>query len=127
MEEKNLKNNSKEIGTEPIREPNGQLKKGVILNPEGRPKGSKNFTTKVKEALEKIANVEGKEVSYEEALVQKILKLAIIDGDQQMIKLIWNYLDGMPTYRLEGNISTTNYDLTPEEKAKLDNLLFKKE
>lgn len=127
MEEKNLKNNSKEIGTEPIREPNGQLKKGVILNPEGRPKGSKNFTTKVKEALEKIANVEGKDISYEEALVQKILKLAIIDGDQQMIKLIWNYLDGMPTYRLEGNISTTNYDLTPEEKAKLDNLLFKKE
>lgn len=124
--DQNLKTNSPEIAKEPIREPNGQLKKGVVLNPDGRPKGSKNFTTKVKDALELIAtkNEQGKEISYEEALVQKILKLAIIDGDQQMIKLIWNYLDGMPTYRLEGNISTTNYDLTPEEKEKLDKLLY---
>jgi len=127
MEDKQiLKDNSKEIVPEPIREANGQLKKGVILNPNGRPAGAKNFTTKIKEALLLVAQrgEDGKEMSYEEALVKKILKLAIIDGDQQMIKLIWNYLDGMPTYRLEGNISTTNYDLTVEEKEKLDKLLY---
>lgn len=107
------------------RNPDGTIKSGH-LNPHGRPKGAKNFTTKIKDALLLIAlkGEDGKDISYEEALVKKILKLAIIDGDQQMIKLIWNYLDGMPTYRLEGNISTTNYDLTAEEKEKLDKLLY---
>jgi len=52
MEDKQiLKDNSKEIVPEPIREANGQLKKGVILNPNGRPAGAKNFTTKIKETI----------------------------------------------------------------------------
>ena len=119
-------NTGTKLGTSPVeRNPDGTIKSGH-LNPYGRPLGAKNFTTKVKEALMLIGQrtEDGKEISYEEALVKKILKLAIIDGDQQMIKLIWNYLDGMPTYRLEGNISTTNYDLTAEEKEKLDKLLY---
>lgn len=82
----------------------GQFKKGddPRRNLEGRPPASKNFATKVREALEKIA--EGKDYTYEEALVKSVLKKAIIDQDQQMIKLIWNYLDGMPP-------QTTNLNL----------------
>jgi len=68
-------------------------------NPAGRPVGAKSFTTKVKEALEKIA--EGKKYTIEEALVKSILKKAIIDGDSATQKLIWNYLDGMPKQSLE--------------------------
>ena len=122
----NQNNTGKKLEIKPVeRNPDGTVKSGN-LNPHGRPLGAKNFTTKVKEALLLVAQrgEDGKEISYEEALVKKILKLAIIDGDQQMIKLIWNYLDGMPTYRVEGNIATTNYDLTPEEKEKLDKLLY---
>ena len=79
----------------------GQFKKGddPRRNTAGRPEGSRSFTTKVKEALEKIA--EGKDYTYEEALVKSVLKKAIIDQDQQMIKLIWNYLDGLPTQALD--------------------------
>ena len=73
--------------------------KGQSGNPAGKPKGAKSFTSKVKEALIKIA--EGKDYSYEEALVKSILKKAIIDGDSASQKLIWNYLDGMPTQRQE--------------------------
>ena len=68
--------------------------KGVSGNPAGRPVGSKSFTNKVRDALEKIAD--GKEYSYEEALVKSILKKAIVDGDAGSQRLIWNYLDGMP-------------------------------
>jgi len=65
----------------------------------GKEKGSKSFTTKVREALEKIAD--GKEYTYEEAFIKSILKKAIIDGDSTIQRLIWNYLDGMPAQKLD--------------------------
>jgi len=70
------------------------------INREGRPVGSRNFTTKVREALEKIA--EGKDYTYEEAFIKSILKKAIVDGDASTQKLIWNYMDGLPVQRLGG-------------------------
>ena len=56
MEEikQNLNKNSEKIVE---RDEMGRLKKGVILNPEGRPKGSKNFETDFMEAVGKIAEV----------------------------------------------------------------------
>lgn len=74
------------------------------INREGRPPGTKNFTTKVREALEKIA--EGKEYTYEEAFVKSILKKAIVDQDPTIMRLIWNYLDGMPLQKQETDITT---------------------
>src|SRR3990167_10428687 len=76
-----------------------QFQPGVSGNPNGRPKGTKSFTTKVKEALEKIG--EGNAMPYEEALIKKILHKAIVEGDPQMIKLMWNYIDGMPSQSIE--------------------------
>ncbi len=69
---------------------------GQSGNPAGRPAGVKNLTTKVKEALEKIAESEGEKVTYEEQLVKTILEKAITEKDNKMIELIWNYLDGKP-------------------------------
>jgi len=73
--------------------------RGVSGNPSGRPVGTKNLTTKVREALEKIA--EGEDYTYEEAFIKSILKKAILDGDTSTQRLIWNYLDGMPTQKIE--------------------------
>ena len=74
--------------------------KGQSGNPAGKPKGTRSFTTKVREALEKIAD--GKDYSYEEAFIKSILKKAIVDGDSSTQKLIWNYLDGLPVQRIAG-------------------------
>jgi len=71
---------------------------GQSGNPNGRPKGSRSFTTKVKEALEKIA--EGKEYTYEEAFIKAILKKAIVDQDTGMMKTVWEQLDGKPLQRM---------------------------
>ena len=68
-------------------------------NPAGRPVGAKSFTTKVRTALEKIAD--GKDYTYEEAFIKSILKKAIVDQDPTMMKLIWNYLDGKPHQSLD--------------------------
>ena len=79
--------------------------KGQSGNPAGKPVGTRSFTTKVREALEKIAD--GKDYTYEEAFIKSILKKAIVDGDTSMQKIIWNYLDGMPITRI-GNPDGTN-------------------
>lgn len=67
----------------------------------GRPKGSKSFTTLVKEALKNVADEKG--TTLERKLVQTILNKAIEEGDNKMIELIWNYLDGKPTQKIEDN------------------------
>jgi glucose-6-phosphate isomerase len=69
--------------------PGGFFKKG---NP-GRPKGAKNFTTKVREALEKVS--EDKSSTYEELLIKTIVNKSI-GGSDNIIKLIWEQLDGKP-------------------------------
>ncbi len=69
------------------------------INREGRPVGARSFTTKVKEALEKIAD--GKDYTYEEAFIKSILKKAIVDSDASTQRLIWNYLDGMPQQKTD--------------------------
>jgi len=81
--------------------PGGQFKVG---NP-GRPVGARGFTSKVKDALEKIAD--GKEYTYEEAFIKAILKKAIIDQDTGMMKTVWEQLDGKPLQRI-GNADGTN-------------------
>lgn len=65
------------------------------INREGRPKGSGiSITTEIKKKLAKVPK--GQKATYLQLLINRIFKQAIQDGDQQMIKNIWNYVDGLP-------------------------------
>ena len=88
-------------------------KPGEVRNPEGSKKGSwqrgKLLTHAVREALDEIVELTDKDgnlvldekkkpilINRGVQLVKRIVIEAIGKGDIQMIKTVWNYLDGMP-------------------------------
>lgn len=71
----------------------------------GRPPGSGlSITTEVKRKLEQVP--EGQKATYLELLINRIFKQAIQDGDQQMIKQIWNYVDGLPRQKIDADLTS---------------------
>lgn len=68
--------------------------KGQSGNPAGRPSGSVSITAEIKKKLQEVP--EGQQKSYLELLINRILKQAVVDGNEQMIKQIWSYIDGTP-------------------------------
>ena len=65
----------------------------------GRPKGSVSITNEIRKKLEEIP--EGQQKTYLEMLLNRILKKAIVDGDNLMLGKIWAYVDGLPKQPLE--------------------------
>jgi hypothetical protein len=106
-QEEKAQNSGRVVKKEDLFDENGRFKVG---HPKvgGREKGSKSFTTKIREALMKIA--EGKNYTYEEVFIKAILHKGIVEKDPTIIKLIWNYLDGLPTQKIEGEMNFTKYD-----------------
>lgn len=104
----------------PTHTANGKFAPGNIANPNGRPKGL-TLTSEIKKQLEENPNIR-------QALIQKMIAEAL-KGDPVFMKLILNYVDGMPTQKLqhEGNIDITalvkkiafesvkSYQLEPED------------
>lgn len=69
----------------PVRDENGTFKKGTSGNPMGRPKGSRNQITLLRESLELALREEAHDH------MSDVLKMAIalaLEGDRQMIKLL---------------------------------------
>lgn len=75
------------------RNPDGTFQKGVSGNPKGKPKGVKHFTTKVRNAIEKMTEENG--VDMEDQMAQKVVDM-FMKGDTRIIKMFWEYTDGKP-------------------------------
>ncbi len=85
------------------------FKPGQSGNPAGRPKSSKNFTTMIREALEKVAQGEGTTAeTYYDKLVKRILSDMIEKGDSTLTREFWRQHDGAPAQKVElsGGVST---------------------
>lgn len=81
------------------RQPDGKFGPGNIANPNGRPPGSLSLVKILKDKLEQVP--EGSKKSYAELLVERITKSAIQDGNDQQIKNILQYVEGMPMQRTD--------------------------
>lgn len=77
------------------------FKPGQSGNPKGKPKGTISITQMVKRELRRRDPETRK--TWLEIFVRRALLKAIKDQDTQMIKLIWNYVDGMPVQPITGN------------------------
>jgi len=72
-------------------------KPGQSGNPAGRPKGSLSLITLLKQQLDEIQKTQtGDKRARAETLVRNIVYAAINERDKDMIKLIFNYIEGMP-------------------------------
>lgn len=78
------------------RDEKGRLLPGQeSLNPNGRPEGSISLTAMIKKKLE-LLSPDGKRQAIE-MLADNIIQDAL-DSSDNMRKLIWNYLDGLPKF-----------------------------
>ena len=92
------------------------------INREGRPVGARGMTTRVRDALEKYAELkEGGKKEIMTVLAEKAIKMAL-NGDGQMLKIIWNYLDGMPKQNMELKINP-NDENWEKDRVKLEEIL----
>ena len=78
-------------------------KTGFALNPEGinrngRPRLGEDLTSLMREYLS--TTEPGHVKTRKQEFIEKVAKLGY-DGDMNAIKLIWNYLEGMPVQRNE--------------------------
>lgn len=72
------------------------VKNDPRINRNGRPKGSGiSITTEIKRKLKEMRA--GEQKTNLQKLIEVILDKAIIKKDEQIIKQIWNYIDGLPT------------------------------
>jgi len=53
-----------------------------------------SITAEIKKKLHEIP--EGQQKTYLELLVNRIIKQAVVDGNEEMIMQIWSYLDSPP-------------------------------
>ena len=88
------------------------------INRNGRRVGSGlKLTTLLSRALERIP--EGKKEAYKDIFIQTLIDKAIIEKDIHSIKLIFNYLEGLPKQHLEvsGRLEVDKDDVAEAAKA----------
>ena len=85
------------------------MQKGETRNPSGRPKKGESLSELMRIHLDAIGL--GATKSNKELLVEKIFQLAYVNGDATFVKMIWNYVDGMPKQSSEIQVTETAYDM----------------
>jgi hypothetical protein len=81
-------------------------KKGEIRNPLGRPKGSKDMTTIMREMLDTLVDVKDKngaklgKKSYKMLIIAKLMKKAT-DGDLRAVEILLDRMEGKASQPVE--------------------------
>ena|SRR3990167_7749775 len=110
-------NEIQEISSEnkPLRDERGRLLPGQTANPYGRPPGSVSLLGILKSKLEECPEGMDKK-TYGHLIIDRMLSQAIKEGNEQMIRLIWAYIEGMPKQSIDhSGIEGTNIYVTPSK------------
>ncbi len=92
-------------------------------NLEGRPKGARNLSTMLAEALKQRSKRPDGSLgeTYEDLLIKRIIEKAVAKGDNRIIELIYDRLEGKAPQFLD--ITTDGESLNPEAKKKADDAI----
>jgi len=79
-------------------------------NAKGRPKGSLGLSLSymLKRKLEEVP--EGEKRNYAELLIDTVLNKALIEKDFNSLKMLWNYIEGLPVAKQEILMNTNEID-----------------
>jgi hypothetical protein len=102
------------------RDEKGRVISGSILNPSGKPKGTRHLSTLLTECLFKVPQDES--LTNNELIIGKVIDMAK-KGDIRAIELIWDRIEGKPTIQMVAHTTQFSYSLSEEEKQKLNMLL----
>lgn len=107
------------------RNSDGTFKEGGVGNPTGRPKGTFGLGTILKKKLQEVPLGQVKE--YGDQVIEKLLELAIVNGDSKAIKLILNYADGLPraTIGIDGGEEGQPVKISVETQSLVNEALSK--
>ena len=81
------------------RQPNGTFGPGNLANPNGRPTFS--LVSILKEQLQEVP--EGEKETQAQLLIKRMIKSAIKNGNDQQIKNILQYIEGLPKQSVDLN------------------------
>lgn len=106
-----------------LRDDKGKILAGSApLNPDGKLPGTKHMSTKLLNALERLAtNKDGSqsEKTYSDLLTERIIKDAIEKGNTSLINLIYSYIDGAPQQGLDLTSGGEKITASSEEVMKI--------
>lgn len=72
---------------------------GQSGNPKGRKKGEQTIADAMRKLLESVP--EGQKLTYKEAFVRAVYKMALEQGNARAAQLIWNHIDGAPVQKIK--------------------------
>ena len=95
------------------------IKKGERLNPNGRPKGQRNYATIYKEALIKIGEANNKTPEEIENMMNEVGLKNALKGDYRFYKDTQDRIHGQAVSKIEAAVETKDSGLTEEQKQQL--------
>lgn len=121
-----LNNADKKLDKVPEQLRDHVIKPGEVRNPNGRPKGSRNLTTIVMEALRskvltvKLPDGTTTQMTGEQAFAEAVLENALKKKDRESIRMLWEMSDGKPTQQHKLEVSgPKGYEISPEAEQKM--------
>lgn len=94
------------IEQESNRNEDGTFKQGMSGNPNGRPKGTYSIMTILRKKMEEIPLGQTKEWGHQ--IAEIILDEAVVHRKSDMLKLLVNYMDGMPNQKVDFGVDKEN-------------------
>ncbi len=123
MEDSTIENPLKNGEIKGNRNNKGQITKGMVLNPKGKPKGTRHFQTIIRDALKKKYPMKQPDgtivmVNADLAMVEAMIMAAVKKGDVRAFEAVTDRHDGKPHQSMEVEVTEPPKPILPIKRKK---------